>query len=123
MGGRHCVAVTKMSSANWPHDIGTCSSTPVSVPPPLSSCQIQVDPSVSSLSHHQDSSACFQAPHPSLAQKHWLSHSEALGDNLWPICPGPSMLWLLLLWCHGAHGLLQEACFPSVSSPPLQFIC
>ena len=40
-----------------------------------------------------------------------------------PISPGLSVLWMLPLWCHGAHGLLHEACFPSVSSPPLPCIC
>ena len=83
--------------------------------------QIHTGLSVSSLSHHQDSAASCQALHPSLAQKHWFPHPEA-PDTTRAHLPG-SVLWLLLLWCHGADGLLHEACFPSVSSPPLPFIC
>lgn len=110
------------SSAYWPQDIGTHSFIPVSVPPSLAS------------SRSTRVSLCPLYPTtktPQLALRRctrlWHRNIDfptlRLRTPPGPISPGLSVLWLLLLWCHGADGLLHEACFPSVSSPPLPFIC
>ena len=43
------MAVTKMSNVHWAQNIGTYSTTPMSMGPPLFSCQFQAGPSVTSL--------------------------------------------------------------------------
>lgn len=65
------MVVTKMCNAYWPQDIGTCSTIPVPVASPFSSCQIQAGPTLSFLSHH-----CGIGPEV----------LGALGDQLWSSC-------------------------------------
>ena len=101
-----------LATGHWHPLFYTCVGAPFTI-----QFQIHTGLSVSSLSHHQDSAASAQALHPSLAQKHRFPHPEA-PDTTWAHLPAS-----LCALAASADGLLHEACFPSVLSPPLPFIC
>lgn len=116
MGGRHCVAVTKISvptgHRTW-HPLFYSVLVPpsLSVPDPHRSLCVLFIPL-------PDSAASAQALHPSLAQKHFDFPTWGLRTP-----PGPISRVSLCCGCFCSGVTVQmvsshEACFPSVSSLP-----